>query len=69
MTDIRRLLEACACDRQGCACQRALREGKGLVHCPAHLDAGPSLNVSVRDERVLVKCHALGVARMPSSRA
>lgn len=42
------------CARSGCACNRR----EGLVHCPAHDDANPSLSVSERDGRVLVRCHA-----------
>jgi DNA repair protein RadA/Sms len=44
------------CGRPGCPCRRPGTEGK--THCPSHDDAHPSLSVSVRDDRVLVRCGA-----------
>lgn len=45
---------ALTCDRPGCACHRRT----GNVHCPAHHDPGPSLSVTERNGRPLVRCHA-----------
>lgn len=52
------LLEALACERLGCSCQKAARNGSGQTHCPVHDDQTPSLSVSVDKGKVLVKCHA-----------
>ena len=32
--------------------------GYGTARCPAHEDKNPSLSVSERDGKVLLKCHA-----------
>jgi hypothetical protein len=44
------------CGRPGCPCRRPGATGK--THCPAHDDTHPSLSVSVRDDRLLVRCGA-----------
>lgn len=44
---------ALRCGRPGCACARE----RGNVHCAAHDDKTPSLSVTERDGRVLVRCH------------
>jgi hypothetical protein len=54
----RRILDALACGRPGCACARARRAGCGLTHCPGHADETPSLSVHVIGDRVVVYCHA-----------
>ena len=46
------------CGAGNCSCAMAARRGSGLVHCPVHSDPGPSLNVSEKDGKVLVHCHA-----------
>jgi hypothetical protein len=45
-----------ACGRPGCPCRRPGATGK--THCPSHDDAHPSLSVTVRDDRLLVRCGA-----------
>ena len=40
------ILAALECDRPGCVCRKSTANGKGLTHCPAHDDNGPSLSVS-----------------------
>jgi hypothetical protein len=53
------LTEALSCNRQSCECHRAARNGKGLVHCPAHDDEHPSLSVSQsKNGKRLIKCMA-----------
>lgn len=53
------ICEALSCGRSGCACGKAARNGKGLVHCPAHDDRTPSLSVGPgRDRPTIVHCHA-----------
>lgn len=47
-----RIRESLQCERAGCECHRP----QGLVHCPAHHDTTPSLSVTERDDRLLVKC-------------
>ena len=50
------LRAALRCGRPRCPCQKPGPEG--MTHCPAHADDAPSLSVSVRDGRVLIRCHA-----------
>jgi AAA domain len=39
--------------------KRARRKGSGWqALCPAHADKNPSLSIDVRDERILIHCHA-----------
>lgn len=45
--------QALRCDNPSCACNRT----GGNVHCPAHDDSNPSLSVTEKDGKVLVKCH------------
>jgi hypothetical protein len=45
--------QALQCDNPSCHCHKA-----GNVHCPAHSDSTPSLSISEKDGKVLVKCHA-----------
>lgn len=52
------LLRALACSNQHCVCHRAVAQGHGLTHCPAHDDQHPSLSVSMGRVAVLWKCHA-----------
>ncbi len=52
------ILVALACSNPQCACQRSAVRGAGRTHCPVHSDPGPSLNVEVRGDKVLWKCHA-----------
>jgi len=53
------LVRALQCSRDRCRCHRSARDGHGLVHCPAHDDANPSLSVREADDgRTLVRCHA-----------
>jgi hypothetical protein len=42
------------CGKHGCACGQP----SGLVHCPAHPDHIPSLSITEKGGRILVKCHA-----------
>jgi hypothetical protein len=37
---------------------RQLGNGEWMCHCPSHNDRNPSLHVSLKDDRVLVHCHA-----------
>lgn len=48
----REIVEALKCGKPGCAC----RNGK-LVHCPSHDDAHPSLSITEREGKALLKCH------------
>ena len=48
---IRRSLQ---CGNHSCNCQKLNQN----VHCPAHADSNPSLSVTDKDGKVLVKCHA-----------
>ncbi len=48
--------EALRCGRRGCRCMRP--GASGLTHCPAHDDARPSLSVTDRGGRLLVRCGA-----------
>jgi hypothetical protein len=50
------ILDALACGGSGCPCGRAAERGEGATHCPAHPDSRPSLTVSERDGKVLVRC-------------
>jgi hypothetical protein len=52
----RTIREALSCGGPGCPCRRPGATGKS--HCPAHDDTHPSLSVSVRDDRLLVRCGA-----------
>src|SRR5918998_5403558 len=53
----RELLAALTCDRAGCECKRAEQRGRGNVHCPAHNDPTPSLNITERDGKTLLRCY------------
>ncbi|HLZ72977.1 MAG TPA: hypothetical protein VKV26_24000 [Dehalococcoidia bacterium] len=46
---------ALRCERARCDCQRPAGQ---KAHCPKHQDTHPSLSVTERDGRVLVRCHA-----------
>ena len=52
------ILTALGCGRTGCACVGSVRRGRGLTHCPAHDDRTPSMDVTVNNDKMLVKCHA-----------
>jgi hypothetical protein len=52
------MLDGLTCGVPWCPCAAAARNGAGRVHCPAHNDERPSLNVSDRDGTTLVHCHA-----------
>lgn len=52
-----RVIEALQCPNQGCDCRKA-RLGKGHVHCPAHEDSDPSLSITEKGGKLLVRCHA-----------
>ncbi|MGH2451629.1 MAG: hypothetical protein ACRDGE_10250 [Candidatus Limnocylindria bacterium] len=52
------IIAALACGKRSCKCATAVRKGTGLVHCAAHPDEKPALNLSERDGRVLVHCFA-----------
>lgn len=54
----RQVLEARVCGNAHCPCRKARDEGEGRTHCPAHEDGDPSLSVTVKDGRALVRCHA-----------
>ena len=56
--DAKCIATALSCGRYGCDCMRSSRSGKYKVHCPAHDDRNPSLSVTDRKGKVLVKCHA-----------
>ncbi|MDO9533277.1 MAG: hypothetical protein Q7O12_14280 [Deltaproteobacteria bacterium] len=43
--------QALQCDNPSCACHKP----NGLVHCPAHDDTTPSLSVTEKDGKILVK--------------
>jgi Protein of unknown function (DUF3631) len=51
--DVTKIRNALACDRSGCTCHQRT----GNVHCLTHEDANPSLNVSLKDGKVLVHCY------------
>jgi hypothetical protein len=51
----RDITTAQSCGRQTCKCHKATRDGVGLTHCPGHDDGGPSLNVTVDKEKLLVR--------------
>jgi hypothetical protein len=57
-TAAERILEHQQCGSHGCPCQASTRRGHGLTHCFIHNDPGPSLNVDVKNERLLVNCQA-----------
>ncbi len=42
---------ALQCNEPGCACHKP----RGLVHCPGHADSTPSLSVTEKDGKILVK--------------
>jgi len=44
--------KALACGKSGCTCGQP----RGLTHCPAHADSTPSLSVTDKDGKLLVKC-------------
>ena len=47
------------CDKSGvCPCRRSQQRGSGLTHCFVHVDRTPSLNVTVKGDRLLVHCEA-----------
>lgn len=48
------LLERRRCERPACRC----RQQRSVTHCPAHDDVNPSLAVTVKDGRVLLRCFA-----------
>lgn len=51
------IIDALSCGRSGCDCNGSSRRGRGKVHCPAHDDPNPSLNVTPKDGGgVLLKC-------------
>ncbi len=52
------IIDALSCGRSGCQCNTSAKRGRGVVHCPAHDDPGPSLSVTEKDGRVLLYCHA-----------
>ena len=52
------LLRALACADPHCVCHRAVTQGQGLTHCPAHDDRHPSLSVKMGRTAVLWHCHA-----------
>jgi hypothetical protein len=45
--------QALQCDDPACPCHKP----NGLVHCPAHADSTPSLSITEKNGKVLVKCH------------
>uniref|UniRef100_A0A7C3SJ23 DUF3631 domain-containing protein n=1 Tax=Desulfobacca acetoxidans TaxID=60893 RepID=A0A7C3SJ23_9BACT len=52
-----KIAQALACGQPRCSCGK--RSGDGfLSHCPAHQDNRPSLAISERDGKILVKCFA-----------
>lgn len=50
------ILTALGCGRGGCSCARSPQQGRGMTHCPSHGDTNPSLSVTKKGGRVLVKC-------------
>ncbi len=52
------MCQALACSNPRCVCHVAAQRGSGLTHCPAHTDSTPSLHVSDRNGKLLVRCHA-----------
>jgi len=52
--DIETIRAALRCGQPGCTCHKPTSH----VHCPAHEDHRPSLSVSEKHGKVLVKCHA-----------
>lgn len=52
------VLSAQACSRPRCVCHDSERDGHGLTHCVAHDDANPSMNVSEKDGKILLRCHS-----------
>lgn len=58
MSEARTILEALACGRRGCPCERPTSDGHGNTHCPSHNDPGPSLTITRGDKvPTLVHCH------------
>lgn len=54
----REITQKLSCAKAKCPCRTAERKGFGLVHCPFHDDSAPSLNVSVKNDVLLVHCQA-----------
>lgn len=55
---IQEILLALSCGRGTCPCAASVRRGQGLVHCVAHEDPTPSLNVTPgKSVDVVVRCH------------
>lgn len=52
------VLSAQSCSRLRCVCHDSERDGHGLTHCVAHDDSNPSMNVSEKDGKILLKCHS-----------
>lgn len=46
--------QALQCNNPSCPCHKPT----GHLHCPGHSDSTPSLSVTEKDSKVLVKCHA-----------
>ena len=51
------IANALGCGQSGCTCSRPTGDG-WMTHCPAHDDEHPSLSVSEKNGKVLVKCFA-----------
>jgi DNA repair protein RadA/Sms len=52
------ILDALACSRPGCTCQRSATRGSGNTHCPSHEDRSASFTVHEQNGRVLFNCKA-----------
>jgi hypothetical protein len=53
MADVKAIRAALQCGRSGCPCVSK----RGSVHCPGHDDEHPSLSVTEKGGKTLVKCH------------
>lgn len=51
------IVDSVLCGSGVCPCAASARRGSGSVHCPAHTDNTPSLNVSEQEGKTLVRCH------------
>ena len=52
MLSLETIRQALRCGEPGCACHKP----NGHVHCPGHADSTPSLSVTEKDGKILVKC-------------
>lgn len=54
--DASEIVRSLVCTNPRCSCFKTSQRGHGLTHCPVHDDSTPSLNISIKDGKVLVNC-------------